>query len=63
MKNKFIVIEGCDFTGKSTVIEKLVKTLRESGIESFPAKVESKDNFKNTLDAFLKVNINEIKKK
>ena len=26
-------------------------------------KVESKDNFKNTLDAFLKVNINEIKKK
>lgn len=26
-------------------------------------KVEIKDNFKNTLDAFLKVNINEIKKK
>jgi hypothetical protein len=26
-------------------------------------KVKSKDNFKNTLDAFLKVNINEIKKK
>ena len=26
-------------------------------------KVTSKDNFKNTLDAFLKVNINEIKKK
>ena len=26
-------------------------------------KVVSKDNFKNTLDAFLKVNINEIKKK
>ena len=26
-------------------------------------KVESKDNFKSTLDAFLKVNINEIKKK
>jgi thymidylate kinase len=21
MKNKFIVIEGCDFTGKSTVID------------------------------------------
>lgn len=38
MKNKFIVIEGCDFTGKSTVIEKLVKTLRDSGIESFPAE-------------------------
>ena len=38
MKNKFIVIDGCDFTGKSTVIEKLVETLRESGIESFSAK-------------------------
>ena len=27
MKNKFIVIEGCDFTGKSSVIEKLGKSL------------------------------------
>ena len=27
MKGKFIVIEGCDFTGKTSVIEKLVNTL------------------------------------
>ena len=38
MKGKFIVIEGCDFTGKSTVIEKLVDTLVLLGIECVPTK-------------------------
>lgn len=38
MKNKFIVIEGCDFTGKSSVIEKLVNTLVLGGIECVPTK-------------------------
>jgi dTMP kinase len=38
MKGKFIVIEGCDFTGKSTVIEKLVNTLVLRGIECVPTK-------------------------
>ena len=33
MKNKFIVIEGCDFTGKSSVIEKLGKSLELGGIK------------------------------
>jgi len=38
MKNKFIVIEGCDFTGKSSVIETLVNTLVLGGIECVPTK-------------------------
>jgi dTMP kinase len=38
MKPKFIVIEGCDFTGKSSVIEKLVNTLVLRGIECVPTK-------------------------
>jgi len=33
MKNKFIVIEGCDFTGKSSVIETLGKSLELGGIK------------------------------
>lgn len=33
MKGKFIVIEGCDFTGKSTVIEKLGNSLELGGIK------------------------------
>ena len=33
MKNKFIVIEGCDFTGKSSVIENLGKSLESGGIK------------------------------
>ena len=33
MKNKFIVIEGCDLTGKSSVIEKLGKSLELGGIK------------------------------
>ena len=33
MKPKFIVIEGCDFTGKSSVIEKLGKSLESGGIK------------------------------
>ena len=33
MKNKFIVIEGCDFTGKSSVIEKLGNSLELGGIK------------------------------
>lgn len=32
-KGKFIVIEGCDFTGKSSVIEKLSKSLELGGIK------------------------------
>ena len=38
MKGKFIVIEGCDFTGKSSVIKKLVDTLVLLGIECVPTK-------------------------
>ena len=41
-----------------TKVEKLTKKDLQKKV-----KVESKDNFKDTLDAFLKVNINEIKKK
>lgn len=33
MKNKFIVIEGCDFTGKSSVIKTLGKSLELGGIK------------------------------
>ena len=33
MKGKFIVIEGCDFTGKSSVIEKLGNSLELGGIK------------------------------
>lgn len=42
-------------------IKKVVKPTKKDLQKNI--KVESKDNFKNTLDAFLKVNINEIKKK
>jgi dTMP kinase len=38
MKGKFIVIEGCDFTGKSTVIEKLVNAIELGGIKPVPTK-------------------------
>ena len=43
--------------GKTKVVKPTKKDLQKK------IKVESKDNFKNTLDAFLKVNINELKKK
>lgn len=43
--------------GKKKVAKPTKKDLQKN------IKVGSKDNFKNTLDAFLKVNINEIKKK
>ncbi len=33
MNSKFIVIEGCDFTGKSTQIKKIANFLREKGIK------------------------------
>lgn len=38
MKGKFIVIEGCDFTGKSSVIEKLVNSPFLRGIKCVPTK-------------------------
>lgn len=38
MKTKFIVIEGCDFTGKSSVIEKLVNSPFLRGIKCVPTK-------------------------
>ena len=38
MKGKFIVIEGCDFTGKSTVIENLVNSIESGGIKPVPTK-------------------------
>jgi len=33
MLGKFIVIEGCDFTGKSTQIKKIASFLREQGVK------------------------------
>jgi len=38
MKGKFIVIEGCDCTGKSSVIEHLVKNLKLLGIKAISTK-------------------------
>ena len=38
MQKKFIVIEGCDFTGKSSVIEKLVNSPFLPGIKCVPTK-------------------------
>jgi hypothetical protein len=43
--------------GKTKVVKPTKKDLQKK------IKVNTKDNFKDTLDAFLKVNINEIKKK
>lgn len=56
MKGKFIVIEGCDFTGKSTVIEKLVKTLRENGLEAFSAKALGETDYGIARRKFLMEN-------
>ena len=56
MKNKFIVIDGCDFTGKSTVIEKLVKTLRENGLEAFSAKALGETDYGIARRKFLMEN-------
>ena len=56
MQKKFIVIEGCDFTGKSTVIEKLVKTLRENGLEAFSAKALGETDYGIARRKFLMEN-------
>ena len=56
MKGKFIVIEGCDFTGKSTVIEKLVKTLESSGIEACQMKALGETDYGIARRKFLMEN-------
>jgi dTMP kinase len=56
MKGKFVVIEGCDFTGKSTVIEKLAKTLRENGLEAFSAKALGETDYGIARRKFLMEN-------
>ena len=56
MKGKFIVIEGCDFTGKSTVIEKLVKTLEHSGIEACQMKALGETDYGIARRKFLMEN-------
>lgn len=56
MKPKFIVIEGCDFTGKSTVIEKLVETLKHSGIEACQMKALGETDYGIARRKFLMEN-------
>lgn len=53
MKGKFIVIEGCDFTGKSTIIEKLVQTLNIQGVESVQSKALGETEYGRILRKFL----------
>lgn len=56
MKEKFIVIEGCDFTGKSTVIEKLVDTLKDLGIEACQMKALGETDYGIARRKFLMEN-------
>ena len=56
MKGKFIVIEGCDFTGKSTVIEKLVVALKDLGIEACQMKALGETDYGIARRKFLMEN-------
>jgi dTMP kinase len=56
MKTKFIVIEGCDFTGKSSVIEKLVETLKNSGVEACQMKALGETDYGIARRKFLMEN-------
>lgn len=56
MKGKFIVIEGCDFTGKSSVIEKLVDTLKNSGVETCQMKALGETDYGIARRKFLMEN-------
>ena len=60
MKGKFIVIEGCDFTGKSTVIEKLVNTLVLRGIECVPTKALGGTEYGKKCRDYVMKNIGKI---
>ena len=56
MKPKFIVIEGCDFTGKSSVIERLVETLKNKGVEACQMKALGETDYGIARRKFLMEN-------
>ena len=56
MKGKFIIIEGCDFTGKSTVIEKLVVALKDLGIDACKMKALGETDYGIARRKFLMEN-------
>lgn len=56
MKTKFIVIEGCDFTGKSTVIERLIVALKDLGIEACQMKALGETDYGIARRKFLMEN-------
>ena len=56
IKAKFIVIEGCDFTGKSTVIEKLVVALKDLGIDAYQMKALGETDYGIARRKFLMEN-------
>ena len=55
-KGKFIVIEGCDFTGKSSVIEKLVETLKDLGNNACQMKALGETEYGKKRRQFLMEN-------
>ena len=60
MKGKFIVIEGCDFTGKSSAIEKLVNTLVLRGIECVPTKALGGTEYGKKCRDYVMKNIGKV---
>lgn len=60
MQKKFIVIEGCDFTGKSSVIEKLVNSIELGGIKRVSTKALGETEYGKKCRDYVMNNIGKV---